>query len=65
MMTTIPTSLQCLGSAFLPNTGVKARTKQRSFSWTCRQPDKQPIKSYNTCVTPSTVSIVSLVAGSV
>lgn len=39
------TSLQCLGSAFLPNTGVEARTEQRRLSWSCRQPDGQPDKS--------------------
>lgn len=45
MMTTILTSLQCLGSAFLPNTGVESRTEQRSLSWTCRQADGQPDES--------------------
>lgn len=57
MVLTTLTSLQCLGSAFLPNTGVEARTKQRGLNWTCRQPDK----SCNTCKTTSTVAIASSV----
>lgn len=30
------TSLKGLGSGLFPNTGVKSRTKKRSFNWTCR-----------------------------
>lgn len=30
------TSLKGLGSGLLPDTGVKSRTKKRSFNWTCR-----------------------------
>lgn len=37
MMKTVLTSLQCLGSALLPNTGVEARAEQWSLGWTCRQ----------------------------
>lgn len=44
-MMAVLTSLQCLGSAFLPNTGVEARTEKRSLSWTCRQPDRRSDKS--------------------
>lgn len=36
-MTKTLTSLQRLGSALFSNTGVKARTKERSFSWTYRR----------------------------
>lgn len=41
VMMTVLTSLQCLGSALLPNTGVEARTEQRSLRRTCGQTDGQ------------------------
>lgn len=40
MKVNVLTTLQGLGSGLFPNTGVKTRTKKRSFNWTYAETDR-------------------------